>query len=221
MAFSAMNFGTMVTRVGELIHQDVSDDTNPVTNTMVKANLNIGYRKVISAVVSINQNFYVRKSTADLVEDQEMYHLPDDCRKLVRLEIGYSTSTDLRLAEAIDMNEVGDPLTGFSEGAPYYSAIGNQVRVYPTPTAAVTDGLVFWYVEMIEEMSGSTDTPDLPLGYDHLPLVYATAKAKLVLGLTDEHDRMMGEFMGEIETMKDEVVERNIGTHDRVVVMDY
>lgn len=211
-----MTFLTLQTRVGELINQAVTDDTKTVTLTEVKANLNIGYTKLVSAVVAVNEDFYLTSAKANLVASQELYALPVDsngrcnCRKLKRLEIGYESSSTRRLAVKLDRDFKGDPTAVYSTGSPAYYIIGNQIELDPTPSSNVTEGLKFYYVKSPVDMSANGDYPDLPSGYEWVPLLYAAAKGKQRLGLLTEASDLLMEFKGEIETMKDELLMRAI-----------
>lgn len=215
-----MTFSSMQTRVGELINQAVSNDNLTVTNTEVKAWLNLGYKMAINSVVTLNENFLLRLTKANLVANQEYYALPSDCRKIVRVEIGYESSSDRERAVRIDVNSIDDPDNTFSQGTPVYYVTGNQIRILPAPTANVTAGLWLEYIESPADMSNASDTPSLPEGYDYLPIMYAVAKAKYKLGLKDEADAGMDEFRFEIERMKDEVLERNLDGHDSVIMRE-
>jgi len=214
----AMAYSTMVTRVGEMLNQDVSDDTGTVTNTEVKAWLNIGYQKARNSVVAMGQNFQMRLTKANLVSGQSYYALPSDCRKVVRVEVGFDSADDREKAQRIDVNQINDPDLTFSEGAPLYYVTGNQIRIFPEPGSALTNGLWLEYIEDPGDMSADADTPSLPVGYDHVPLLYAVAKGKYKLGLKTEAEVTMEEFHYELETMKDEVIERNLDGHDTVIV---
>lgn len=216
----AITFLNMQTRVAENINQALTDDTLTVTLTEVKANLNRGYKLVRNAVVKTNQNFYVRLTKADLVATQSTYSIPTDARKLTRLEIGYSVSTSREKAIRVDRNAFQDPSAGFSEAVPFYSVIGNQIELFPTPTLSVDDGLWLWILEEQADLSSNGDTPVLPLGYDDLPISYATWKALRKLGVMEEASDYKNEFYNEIGNMESELVMRSQDNNDFVIATD-
>ena len=136
-----MTFLEMQSRVGELINQDVTTDNLTVTKTEVKANLNRGYQKVVNKISSLAQDYYVRLAKADLVADQALYGLPSDYRKMIRVEVGYSSENNRYKAHRADTNAFGDPVsTSIDNTSPLYSIRGNNIELKPTPTANVTRG---------------------------------------------------------------------------------
>jgi len=214
-----MTFGDMITRVGELINQDLTGDTKTVTRTEVKANLNRAYHKVANAIASMGQDFYYREATADLVANQSLYGLPDDCRKLERLEVSYDGST-FRKAIRMDRNAINDPTMVFSQDRPHYAVVGNMFEIFPTPTANVTNGINLWYLESVVDMVNNSDEPSLPEIYADLPIEYAVAKAKQRQGLIDESREFMAEFMREIDRMESEFIERNEDDSSYVIIRE-
>lgn len=216
-----MTFSDMQTRVGELINQSVSDNTKTVTNTEVKAYLNIGYKKAKNAVVSVNESYYTRLAKADLVANQATYSLPDDSRKIRRVEVGYDVSTTRYEATRLDRNSKPDPNTSFNQGAPVFYIVGDSIELDPTPDTAVTDGLWLWYLEDVGDMVNASDEPNLPQGYDYTPIFYAVAKAKQRLGLEGEAQAYLAEFNTELEVMKREIIGRGVGDNDYVKIVDW
>lgn len=215
-----MTFLEQQTRVGELINQTVTDDTKTVTETEVKAWLNIGYQKAINALISTNQNFLARWADANLVASQKFYALPSDFRKMRRVEIGYETSATRYRATRMDRNVPADPSKTFSTANPVYFIVGDMIELNPTPSINVTDGLRMLYIEDPADLSGDNDVPKLPAGYHYLPVHYAVSKAKQRLGLKTEANDYLAEFLGDIETMKEEVVDRAEDNNDMVIIRD-
>jgi len=212
-----MTFGDMISRVGELINQDLSGDTKTVTRTEVKANLNRAYHKVANAVSSLGQDYYYREATADFVADQRLYGLPSDIRKLERLEVSYDGST-YRKAIRIDRNAINDPTMVFSQDKPHYAVVGNMFEIFPTPTTNVTNGIKLWYLETLTDLSDNADEPKLPNIYQDLPIEYAAGKAKMRQGLIDEGKELLNEFYTEVARMESEFIERNEDDSDFVII---
>ena len=214
-----MTLDEMVSSVGELINQAVTDDTKTVTKTEVRRNINIGYGLVKNAVISTNQSYYLRLTKADLVADQSRYSLPDDLIRIARLEIGYSSSTTRERAQRLDRNFPDDPDLVQSEASPEYYVTGNMIELNPEPDSALTDGLWLWYIENPGDMTSGSETPDIPLGWHFLPILYATSKAKRKLGLNTEAESNLVEFEAKIEDMQDQLL-RLEDSQDLVLVKD-
>lgn len=215
-----MTFANMVTRVSELINQPLTDDNKTVTQTEVKANLNIGYQKLVNRVRTLNQDYYVREARTDLVADQETYSLPDDFSKLRKLMIGYNSANQLYSAIRIDRAALMDNDQTFTTARPAYTFISNAIEIFPTPTQAVTNGMFLWYVEEVADLTLDADEPDVPIGYESLPVLYAAAKAKTRLGLLDEARLELEEFREELFNMTVEQTMRADDQHDFVIIKD-
>ena len=76
------------------------------------------------------------------------------------------------------------------------------------------------YVENPADMSGDDDTSGLPLDYDSLLTLYASAKGKYTLGLPQEGNNMMGQFTMGLDEMENNIVERNIDSGGRIAIVD-
>lgn len=211
----------MVTRVSELINQSLTDDTKTVTKTEVEENLNIAYQKVINRVRTLNQDYYVRESRTDLVEDQSTYSLPSDFSKLRRLMLGYDNASTLHAAFRIDRAALNNNRYSFSTANPAYTFISDAIEIFPTPTKDVTNGIYLWYVEDVVAMEDDADEPNVPSGYESLPIQYAVAKAKTRLGLLDEARMELEEFREELHNMTVEQTMRADDQHDFVIIKDF
>ena len=205
-----MTFSQMQTEVGDLLNMTI-DANSTVTTTQVKRDLNTARDLVLNRLLVLGQNYNVRIAKADLVANQSLYGLPTDFRKFVRLEIGYSSASDRVKVDQIDFNDLGDPSEDvFSESDPKYTIVGNMFELRPTPTANVTDGIYFLYVEDPADMSGDTDTSGIPFNYDHLLTLYGAGKGSYTLGLKNEGDDYMVQFRAGLDEMENNIVERNV-----------
>lgn len=215
-----MTFLESQTAVSELINQALSGDTLTVTLTEVKRNLNIAYKQVVSAVITANQDYYMEEGKADLVSGQSRYALPTDCKRLSRLEISYDGTTYYR-ATPMSVNSVDDVNMTFSATEPFYYLVGNDFVITPSPSADVTDGMKLWYLENVVDLTDNTDLYDIPLGYEHLPVLYATAMAKKKLGMIEEGNDLILQFKEGLMRMTDEIAPRKEDEAEMVVVRDY
>lgn len=215
-----MTFANMQTEVGDLINITVSANTVPDL-TQVKRDLNTAKDLAFNRLLSLGQDYNVRLAKADLVADQELYGLPSDLRKIVRVEVGYDNSTDRHKADRIDSNAPNDPVdTTYLESDPKYMVRGDNLELNPTPGSAITDGLWLWYIEDLSDMSGDTDTSGLPIDYDHLLTLYAAAKSSYTLGLHDEGNNFMALFRAGLDDMEQEIIQRNIDDNDMIIIRD-
>jgi len=210
----------MQVETGDLLNITVSSSTVPDL-TQVKRDLNTARDLAFNRLLSLGQDYNVRLTKADLVADQELYGLPSDLRKIVRVEVGYTNSTDRYKVDRMDSNAEGDPVnTTYSQADPKYMIRGDNIELNPAPTSAVTDGLWLWYVEDLTDMSADGDTSDLPLDYDHLLPLYAAAKGSYTLGLHQEGNNYMALFRSGLDDMEQEVIQRNIDDNDMIIIRD-
>lgn len=215
-----MTFVNMQVETGDLLNITVGASTVPDL-TQVKRDLNTARDLAFNRLLSLGQDYNVRLTKADLVADQELYGLPSDLRKIVRVEVGYTNSTDRYKVDRMDSNAEGDPVnTTYSQADPKYMIRGDNIELNPAPTSAVTDGLWLWYVEDLTDMSADGDTSDLPLDYDHLLPLYAAAKGSYTLGLHQEGNNYMALFRSGLDDMEQEVIQRNIDDNDMIIIRD-
>lgn len=214
-----MTLAEMVTNVASLINQSLADDTLTITRTEVKAFLNIGYAISRNALLSMSEDYGVRLARAEVKASENYYLLPTNCRKLRRVEVSYDGTNYYRV-QRINRNAIEFPDRSWSESAPCYSLVGNNIELFPTPTANVTNGLRLWYVEDNGDLSGDDSEVKLPNAYTHLPIMYASAMAKKKLGLDNESAQELGIFNAQLEIMKNEVLNQGDDSPEYVVIRD-
>jgi hypothetical protein len=215
-----MTFSQMQTEVGDLLNMTISANST-VTTTQVKRDLNTARDLVLNRLLVLGQNYFLRIAKANLVADQALYSLPTDFRKFARLEVGYESATDRVKVDQLDLNEIGDPsVEVYSTADPKYTIVGNMFELRPTPTASLTDGLYMIYIENPSDMSGDSDTSGLPLDYDNLLTLYASAKGKYTLGLPQEGNNMMAQFNMGLDEMENNIIERNIDSGGTIAMVD-
>jgi len=215
-----MTFSQMQTEVGDLLNMTI-DANSTVTSTQVQRDLNTARDLVLNRLLVLGQNYYLRIAKANTVANQALYSLPTDFRKFARLEIGYENATDRVKVDQIDLVELGDPSVDVHSTAdPKYTIIGNMFEIRPTPTTAITNGLYMIYVENPSDMSGDSDTSGLPLDYDNLLTLYASAKGKYTLGLPQEGNNMMAQFNMGLDEMENNIIERNIDSGGTIAMVD-
>ena len=215
-----MTFSQMQTEVGDLLNMTISANST-VTTTQAKRDLNTARDLVLNRLLVLGQNYFLRIAKADLVANQALYSLPTDFRKFARLEVGYESATDRVKVDQIDLSEIGDPTVDvYSTADPKYTIVGNMFELRPTPTESLTDGLYMIYIENPTDMSGDSDTSGLPLDYDNLLTLYATAKGKYTLGLPREGNNMMAQFNKGLDEMENNIIERNIDSGGTIAMVD-
>lgn len=189
------------------------------TDTEVTREINAKYMEVYTAVISVYEEYYSDRSTADSVADQQEYALPSDVYKLRRVEIKYnpSNSNDLfRRAKPISIDSVNRDLGNSSLGItvyrnPAYYVRGNIIGFIPVPTESGDENIVLWYIKQVPELSATTDTIDIPFPDRYGQLISLGAAAVLLRKGQQEEvvaSKYFSDFEDGIEKMKLELEDR-------------
>ena len=121
-------------------------------------------------------------ATTDIEASKGIYALPDTLYKLNKVEINYGAG--FIKANPLDLNETGlsetEVLSRATSDNPYYRIFGRTIKVYPTPTAKVDDGLQLYYDrEVAEFTSAEVTTGTKKPGLDRLWHDYIAIGASL------------------------------------------
>lgn len=128
------------------------------------------YRRMVSKLVSLDEDRFGVKSFTDLntVSNQEAYSLPTDCIKTKRIEITYDGSNWYKVTIEDSGEEPGLALTPdrinnfYQQSDPKADIFGTNIYLRPIPTAAVTNGLKLWYIQMPSDISTLSSTVSIP-----------------------------------------------------------
>lgn len=92
--------------------------------------------------------------------------LPSNYARCVDL----SNTDDQRVLEQMDLRDYDDAV--IASGSPvFWVVVGSNVTLYPTPDNAYNLRLRYW--KLPTDLSGDTDTPEIPSQYHHLLIRYA------------------------------------------------
>lgn len=125
-------------------------------------------------------------ATTDIEASKGIYALPDTLYKLNKVEINYGAG--FIKANPLDLNETGlsetEVLSRATSNNPYYRIFGRTIKVYPTPTVEVDDGLQLYYDrEVAEFTSAEVTTGTKKPGLDRLWHDYIALGASVDAGL--------------------------------------
>lgn len=144
------------------------------TPTQVKLWANNAQREVQKRLLKSGSNYYLRCVTTSLVVNQRDYVLPDDFKKLHRLEMIMSGTAPNEVTSVIlPMTLNQKELVSQSSGTPqYYFFKKNRIVLHPAPDTVFT--LKLYYSYEVADMTLDTDVPDVPSAYHELlPLLAA------------------------------------------------
>lgn len=152
------------------------DDLNAGYFTLPQVDvwLNNAQIEVQKLMLQAGQNFYMQPVQTSLVVNQSDYILPNDFRKLHRLEIvvsGTPPSEDVVPLAPITLNQ--QDLVPNQTGQPqYYFLVTNRLRLMPTPDTPLP--LRLYYSPLVTNMVNATDCPNIPVEYHEFLAVLAT-----------------------------------------------
>lgn len=159
--------------------------------------MNFEYNNLVHEIINSSSGYYEESVTLACTPGSEYISLPSNHGgKVISLKRGTiilspKTQKEIELANA-------DPTTASGEPT-IFCLTGKRVRVSPIPTAATPLTLVQNYIPA-DLVSGTSETPDFPLGYETLiPLgtvLFALMKDK------QEMERVYRKY----ETMKDRML---------------
>ena len=157
-------------------------DTTTLTDATLIPIANKYYFLMVRELVGLNEDLYAEISSTDLVLNQREYSLPTDdlsstfglgLIKLQRVEVSYDNST-WKVADGIPFSDIKTPTilnadisTYYTTSNPKYYFKDRSVWLVPTPgsgdytTAGNANLRIFW-VKRPNEMTATTNVPDLP-----------------------------------------------------------
>lgn len=145
------------------------------TPTQVKVWLNNAQKRVQKRLLKAAQNYYNLCSQTTLVVNQREYALPDDFKKIMRLEIvisGTYPNESVNPVKEVTTNQK-DLIPYMGTGTPeWYTFKRNRLVLYPAPSSPLV--LKLEYAYEVVDMVNDSDLPDVPVSYHELlPLLAA------------------------------------------------
>lgn len=143
------------------------------TPAQVNVYLNNAVKEVQKKLLKAGQNYYVKRVTTPLIVNQRDYILPEDFKKLHRLEIivsGSAPNETTSVLAPITINQ--QDLVANQTGQPYvYTIQRNRLILRPAPSTPYKLRLYYSYLAV--DMQLDTDIPDVPESYQQLVALYA------------------------------------------------
>lgn len=144
-------------------------DTNDVSDAQLYRLLNDAVSEEMKFVTSMHEDFLLKQGTdINTVSGTSDYTLATDIIQLKKMTLS-NDGTNYYVAYEKDLNDVTNLIStteSFSE--PKYSKITQTsasefiIRFYPTPTATVTAGIKYWYIQRPAALTLTTETPVIP-----------------------------------------------------------
>lgn len=149
------------------------DASGYFTEPQMNVFLNNAQNSVQKQLINCGQNYALKCVTTTLVVSQRNYELPDDFKKVNRLEVITSGSVPNESYQAltpITLNQQDLMTTGTATPCAYYIS-KNSLFLVPAPDTALTLRLTYTY--LLPDMTQDSDVPDVPEAYHELIALYA------------------------------------------------
>lgn len=188
-----MTLTQLRTAVLEEINQK---DNNFFKRTMLDRWLNDGNRLACATAE------YLQKRL-DMTLSDGTYALPSDFYKTAGVSLLDGTSARYPVEVGVESALDTDLGAGIPE---YYLIWGNTLFLQPKPVGAVNGTLR--YIAYPAYLVNDTDSPELPVAYHQLLVVYAAHRALLMDGKTDKAGAYLGDFKAQVAQLKMDISER-------------
>jgi len=189
------------------------------TDTEVDREVNEGYHKVVTAVISVFEDYYLTSATANTVANQQEYALPSDFFKMRRVEINYdvdNTNSVPQRALPINIDSVRRDLANTTLGIsvlrnPAYYLKGDVIGFIPIPTKNGTNAIKIWYIKTKTDLVNDSDEVDIPYPDRYANIIAVFAAGTLLRKGQQEETvaaRYLAEFEAGLAKMQEELEDR-------------
>ncbi len=210
-----------VTQIFDKIRFLTRLDTNDASDTQLFRLLNDSITEEMKFVTSMHQDFMLKQGTSiNLVSGTNEYTLATDILQLKKVMVS-TDGTNYYVAYEKDLNLVTDLINQTeSTNEPKYSKLTQTsstefiIRLYPSITGNVTNGLQYWYIQRPAVLTLTSETPVIP------PELHPVLVQRVIKDLKQRDmdasgvSIAQGQVEIEEEKYKRGVAQRNIDTWD-------
>lgn len=138
------------------------------TQAQLKVWLNGAQQEVQKRLIKCGENYYTKCAITTLVVNQSRYVLPEDFKKLNRLEIittGVYPNESVLSLTPMTINQRDLIIQGTGQPL-YYYLDKNVIQLFPCPDTALVMRMIYTY--QVTDMTLDSDTPDVPNTYHRM-----------------------------------------------------
>lgn len=157
-----------------LLEQEGGGATDFWTKDIIDAFIAAEHRKLVTTVNEAYEEFFTNHASTDIVAQQENYGLPDDFRKIIRMEYSPTPGTvqfQEILPTQINQQHLYWRQAGISPSGSTvqvsYAFLNTQFRLVPFFDASVTDGISLYYTQRLPGPDDDAWEPFNALLKDH------------------------------------------------------
>lgn len=156
------------------------------SETQVSTWLNNAQKEVQKKLIKMGDNYYTRFVQTNTVPNQSRYVLPQDFKKLHRLEMMTSGTVPNESVQSLTPMTINQQdLISRGTGQPlYYFIEKNMLVLFPAPDTAQVLRMVYSY--QVTDMTLDSDTPDVPESYHEFVALLACQYGFLKDGRVNE-----------------------------------
>jgi hypothetical protein len=171
-----MNVADIRTRV----KRNFGDESGvQITDDDITRWINDGQRQIVLQ----NEGLLEKTATANCTVNIQEYSLPSDILILRAVHFKYTGEESYFWLRGYSLNEFNEYIDGwdgstFNKGRPLcYTVYAGQLKVFPIPDTTITSAFKIYYTRSPVDVSGPTDTPDLPILYHESLVKYCLTQA--------------------------------------------
>lgn len=172
-----MNLGQMRTLLRRRVQEKIVDQWQDADLNDL---LNMGLRRTQLIIKRVHPDSAINRAIRDIVSGTDLYEFPpgfvsEYLVEMLQTDGTYSKIRRVNFRDTVDRS--GDAGT-----ENIYARAGKWLRLSPTPTSALVNGIRIWFVPSLT-MSADADIPDIPIVLHEGPVIWAT---RVALGETGE-----------------------------------
>jgi hypothetical protein len=167
---ASLTVGDITTRV----QRQFGDETNAqISEQDVIRWINDAMRDIV-----LNVGLLQVRAVTTVLDDENEYSLPTDILKLQSVKYNGVALRGISIQEADELVPDRDNTDSTPKGTPqYFWTFANNITLYPTPDATLTDGLRVYYNRIPTDVAATGDVPELPVEYHNRIVEYCLAQA--------------------------------------------
>lgn len=180
------------------IRSRVNDDSGVLKDALLIHFINIGQNVVYNQLLPIIAIKLTATAKQNLIIAQSEYSLPTDCRDVRRVRVNGKKALEKSIEE-IDF--IGSGMDAATTSQPNYLEWAKKIEIYPTPIAAVTNGIRIDYLKQVEPLVSGSDVSIIPEEYHGLIVDYVEGLALRKLDKIDKAqvaDQTISKMFGDI-----------------------
>ena len=198
-----MNFSTGSPNLLTFLRYYLAEPTADIwTDVELKEYINRGYLHIVAQT-----DFIEDSSSMHITASTQFYDLTTDCIKPLIVQFDDDADGKYDTLPYTSFREIykiaGDNLWTKTDTPDYWFLWQRKIGFYPTPDTTISDGGKVIFTERPDELSASTDTPDIPDQFQDGIIFYAAKQACIKARRFDDLVYFDSEYSRIVRAMKE------------------